>query len=656
MTPPPFIMIGALLFWGAHAGAITVALFMALVLELPRLVKRRRDFEEADFNRVADICAVIIVGLFVYFLSVTPFKALYVVGKWLPLAIFPIMAVQLYSTRGMTRVSALVWMLRRGEARGELTPRYVDLSFPYIAVCVIAAGAANVRTPWFYAGVILLTAWGLYPLRSKRYPVAVWFIALAIISVTGFGLHTGMNTFQKLTTGWYYKYFMKQTDPLIATTAIGDIGELKPSGRIAFRVKRAGAKSLPDLLSEGIYNIYSPPGWSAMGASLKVIQPGINNAGLVLISGVAKEAAVTVAAPLKQGEGVLKLPAETIDVTGLPVAAFRRNRLGAVTVEDGPGLVTYTARTGVPDGLDPPDRYDLKIPNQVAAAVQTVVHSLKLEGRPPGQVVDMVSDWFRNEFTYSLEQRDQGPGTALANFLLRSRSGHCEYFATATVLLLRASGIPSRYVTGYGLPEGTGVNADWVPVRDRDAHAWAVALIDGRWIPVDTTPPVWRQADNENVSIWEPLYNRLSDIYFAYALWRWGEDRNLSNYMLWLLIPMILYLGRNLFRHRKTRLEGAAGDQQPEAAAWPGADSPFYRVEQALLSKGYDRFEGETLVAWLSRIKSYLPDPELTDRIMGVLALHYRYRFDPLGLPVDARERLIRETDTILSGIGSRTS
>ncbi|MBT8330725.1 MAG: transglutaminase-like domain-containing protein, partial [Deltaproteobacteria bacterium] len=39
----------------------------------------------------------------------------------------------------------------------------------------------------------------------------------------------------------------------------------------------------------------------------------------------------------------------------------------------------------------------------------------------------------------------------IENFLTRSRSGHCEYFATATVLLLRQAGIPARYARGYSV-------------------------------------------------------------------------------------------------------------------------------------------------------------------------------------------------------------
>ena len=651
MNPPLLIMTAVLLFWGVHTGLTPLALIMALPLELSRLTKRRWDFDDADFNRLADICAVVIIGMFVYFLSTTPIKAFYIVGQWLPAIFFPLVAMQIYSTRHRIRVSVLVWVLRRAEARGELAPRYIDLTYPYLAVCIIAAGAANVRTAWFYPGIIVLSAWILYPLRSKRYSLVTWAACLVLAGIIGLGVHTGMHTLQKLTMRWYYKNFMHLSDPLFASTAIGDIGELKPSGKIVFRVRQAGTTPLPGLLIEGVYNIYNARGWIAMGAELKTIHADGDNGTWSIIPGTAAKGAVTAAVPLKRGKGVLKLPADTIEVTGLPVNVVRRNRLGAVTVEDGPGLVTYTARTGIPDHPRPPDRYDLKVPRQELDALKTVALSLGLKERPAKEIITAVNNWFRKNFSYSLKQRDYGRGTGLADFLLRTRSGHCEYFATATVLLLRQAGIPARYVTGYGLPGGAGDSSDWLAVRNRHAHAWATAFVNGKWITVDTTPPGWIQADDESASFWEPLYNRLSDLYFAYTLWRWGEERNLSNYLLWLLVPMVLYLGRNLFRRRKTRKKREETVQKPVETIWPGRDSAFYRVEAAILSRGYDRFEGETLKAWISRIQGYLPEPVLRDRIKTLLALHYKYRFDPLGLSADEKERLARNADDILSGL-----
>lgn len=73
-------------------------------------------------------------------------------------------------------------------------------------------------------------------------------------------------------------------------------------------------------------------------------------------------------------------------------------------------------------------------------------------------------------------------------FLLDQPSGHCEFFASATVALLRQARIPSRYVTGFMITEQNLYGNYWV-ARNRDAHAWAEAwLPDQGWVVVETTP------------------------------------------------------------------------------------------------------------------------------------------------------------------------
>lgn len=77
----------------------------------------------------------------------------------------------------------------------------------------------------------------------------------------------------------------------------------------------------------------------------------------------------------------------------------------------------------------------------------------------------------------------------IESFLFRSRAGHCEYFASALAIMLRAAGVPSRLITGY-----KGVV--WEPraksyqVRQWMAHSWVEAYIPGKgvWRTIDSTP------------------------------------------------------------------------------------------------------------------------------------------------------------------------
>ena len=80
-------------------------------------------------------------------------------------------------------------------------------------------------------------------------------------------------------------------------------------------------------------------------------------------------------------------------------------------------------------------------------------------------------------------------------FLEDSDTGYCVHFATATAVLLRAAGIPSRYVEGYVTrldSDGTGrVTAD-------QAHAWVECwLPELGWVPLESTPSVGWYPDEE---------------------------------------------------------------------------------------------------------------------------------------------------------------
>lgn len=71
-------------------------------------------------------------------------------------------------------------------------------------------------------------------------------------------------------------------------------------------------------------------------------------------------------------------------------------------------------------------------------------------------------------------------------FLTESHQGYCMHFASAATLLLRAMGVPARYVTGYVVDVPASGKVD---VPDSAAHAWVEIYLDGYgWEPVEVTP------------------------------------------------------------------------------------------------------------------------------------------------------------------------
>ncbi|MHB8677637.1 MAG: transglutaminase TgpA family protein [Candidatus Acidiferrales bacterium] len=97
--------------------------------------------------------------------------------------------------------------------------------------------------------------------------------------------------------------------------------------------------------------------------------------------------------------------------------------------------------------------------------------------------------YLRTRFGYTLDLSDMNHRDPLAYFLFVKRAGHCEYFASAMVVMLRALGIPARYVTGFLPGEYNDLAHDYI-IRASDAHSWVEAYFPGYgWITFDPTPP-----------------------------------------------------------------------------------------------------------------------------------------------------------------------
>jgi transglutaminase-like putative cysteine protease len=102
-----------------------------------------------------------------------------------------------------------------------------------------------------------------------------------------------------------------------------------------------------------------------------------------------------------------------------------------------------------------------------------------------------LQNWFRNEFTYSLDTAASGNGyDALTAFLSDGpdgRTGYCEQFASAMAVMARVLGIPARVAVGFLSPEPDGPNT-WV-YSSHDMHTWPELYFQGSgWVRFEPTP------------------------------------------------------------------------------------------------------------------------------------------------------------------------
>jgi hypothetical protein len=278
------------------------------------------------------------------------------------------------------------------------------------------------------------------------------------------------------------------------------------------------------------------------------------------------------------------------------------------------------------------------VPTDERSAVARIASELNLAGQPPERALATLATFFAEHFRYSTwlsaEHRARTNRSALAAFLLEHRTGHCEYFGTATTLLLREAGIQARYTVGYSVREK---KAGTYIIRQRHAHAWCLAWINNAWQEVDNTPASWHGVEEDEASFWEPIGDFWSRIKFVFSKWRWSEG-GIRKYLIWLLVPLVLLLAAQLYFKRQWNRSHPKSAGAAAPRPWPGLDSDFYRIEQKLIEAGMERQQGEPLSAWLARAES--ASLIATSELDEVLALHYRLRFDPAGLEPIQRDEL----------------
>ncbi|MBN2124681.1 MAG: DUF3488 domain-containing protein [Deltaproteobacteria bacterium] len=139
-----------------------------------------------------------------------------------------------------------------------------------------------------------------------------------------------------------------------------------------------------------------------------------------------------------------------------------------------------------------PDVY-LGIPDRVREGLQALAGELRR--RSTQGTARAVESFLRGRFAYTLSP-GKSRGDPVLYFLLESRKGHCEYFASAMVLLLRTLGIPGRIVAGYAGGEWNELGQYFL-VRQSNAHTWVEVWEQDRgWVPFDPTPATVQVQDS----------------------------------------------------------------------------------------------------------------------------------------------------------------
>ena len=781
MKPPPFLLGATLAFWGWQSDFLIPGVLMGLIVESARFVHARWEFSDEDFSRVWTFCSLLFLAAGVYAFTTnqgpSSFGGLFssptlsaqraagtssaktaaAVFRWLPMIFFPFLATQLFSMRDAIPLTMISLILRRrwkkAKQAGKPAPaqRNVNIGYAYFAGTLLAASVHAAEGSTYFWGLALLLTWALWAQRSRRFTFAVWCAALAAAVALGFAGQRGLGQLQRylgnFNPAWFAHFMRRNVDPRQSLTALGQVGEIKTSGRIVIRLEPKAGSPAPTYLREASYRVYGGFTWFA-GSSKDDFQPvneaPPNSGNWTLLDGRTNPHTVNIACYLEgmkglSAAGLLPLPAGVGRMEKLPAYVLSYSSAGAVLAE-GPGLVIFDALYGSGGTLDSPPgtgsttnesprptmgRYgsygrddsptltippprkaehtnqdlrtpqheeptldpviadskrrelialrdrllprtsppprkaehtnqDLRLPEREEPALDRVIADLQLHGLPRDEVLQKVRGYFAEKFTYRTWQPPGKLGTnetAVSRFLLKTRAGHCEYFATATTLLLRRLDLPARYAVGYAVHETSGRG---YVVRLRDAHAWCLVWNDDKklWDDFDTTPASWVAEEGKHASAFQWLQDAWTRLRFEFAKFRWGQS-NVRKYLLIAIVPgLAVLLYQILFRRGRRRKK--VGDAAPlEIFNWPGLDSDFYQLEKKLTERGVPRGASEPLNEWLERVAETPGLAELCAPLQEILRLHYRYRFDPLGLNEVDREVLRAETRACLEKLSN---
>jgi protein-glutamine gamma-glutamyltransferase len=624
MNTPAWLQAAGLLLWGFASGQGVVGVLLAVARLLAPASGVRLNLADRDLNRAVDLSVLAVVLTIAGFLAAQGLpKGLLVATGWLPAALFPLLLIDALSEAPL-RLRHLAVTLRRSTHPDA--DQAVPLGAPYLGMTLLSAAVLATPSPWFFwalAGLVL--AW-LFVARPVHQATgrAVFALAALIAVGGGYGASMGLQRAQVALQEWVVDAMANvDTDPYQSQTRIGDLGRVKLSDRIAWRVEQTSPVVVPLLLRSGVFTRFANGTWVARRDAFApaAAAPVGTLRGLTLHGESSKGAAIL---PLPMGAGRISGEAGTL----------QRNAYGVVRISDAPARIDVTVARLPAVAPVAAEAEDLALPPGFGDLMQRLPELAALAPGSEQERLAGIESWFAEHFRYTLFLGDEQRGRRdLERFLLSDRAGHCEYFATSTVLLLRAVGIPARYVTGYSVQEYSRLEKTFL-VRPRHAHAWVEAFVAGKWVEVDTTPSTWLTIEEGAAPFWRPLPD-----FMSFAWWRFGEFRrdmaasghSVAGWALGALLAVLLaWLA--LKRVKKVRKPGSGKVGASDAAYEPASNElqSFHVLEQELAALGLGRRAAETPRAWIVRVcregKSVLDESRFASARDLIEAL-YRNRY-----------------------------
>jgi protein-glutamine gamma-glutamyltransferase len=491
---------------------------------------------------------------------------------------------------------------------------------------------------------------------------------------------------------------------------LGDVGSLRSDPTIALRFTLEGTPEPPPerltlRLRGTAFDSYDGRAWSRTQTERKPIDPGY--AGSLIEYPIRRRA---------RGEDrALNIELEPLDppVLFLPPNAVSfsikaskdATALNATPnkILAGPeGEYRYTSNQGrgmqyvvhLPDAKDASFRLTLnsvdrarylQSPANLPTRIAELGATWTREQASPRKKAEAIQKKLQSEYTYDLGAVSGGQSQPVDHFLFETHKGHCEFFSTAMVMLLRTNGIPARNVTGF---VGGTYNrfGRYYSVREGEAHSWVEAFIEepsqpgsevhGTWVTFDPTPASGSQPLAKTSGAWaymrdlfEAMSQRWSrhvvgyDIYQQMRLFEAARDKLRGPQTTrdqgvrgWLrrhkseakaLAVIVLIAAAAAWLYRRTRKPSTKkSDSKPQVSAREAELSALYkRLERALQSKGLTRKPAMTPSTFAKLLQ--VQNHPLAEPVTQMTEVYLGARFGTVELSADELQGLEQTLRTV---------
>lgn len=652
----------AVLFWGGLSGNHLLGLFFAILLEAKNWIKIRWDFDEKGHVKAYQASLLfLLIGLVLIWIDGEGRYGMLKIMQWMPLYALPVELAQRYGRQQSMYLNTFFYFSRkrmiqdRIEGR-DIEPMRINTGYPYIGL-VLLATACSAEASWTHViGLIVLIMAVLISVSWKR-GMGYWGAVMVapVMVVLGLTIQWGVvslnNYLRNPQASGQDAVGGGRNDMNEFRADIGALGKVKQSKEVMWRV---WTDMDPRYLRMGTYDTYHDGVWtySFRTDGYKDSVEAFEREGSITVGSVDDLAEVYRREDEERGaslnpaqgariRGTIDDKSSTAVVPAIPgyYAVSKilgdkvnsdNNPMGTLRLVNREPIIDYKLWAEPGNNVQDiaPRSKDLLVSPRDRPLIKEVAEKLKLASYPTTeQKIAAIRNYFTTEFTYATHfdvDYDRFSKTELEIFLKDIKKGHCEYFASATVLLLRQAGVPARYAVGYAVSEKE--DGVWL-VRGTHGHAWCRVYVDGQWKDVDLTPPGWLEADSSMVKMnalarfqeWLKLLRE------DFQVWRQDESNKGKFWMIMSGIGLLLggWFGFRLWRSRLSL------DADSSKYLWNGerVDTPLYQLEKAAAKVLGARPVGMPYGKWISGLSSIdgVDEAEL-DR---AVALHQRLRFDP---------------------------